>query len=129
VVFGRLEKAYFEAGDFGKIQDTYERVLEAKPDDMHALLSVAWLHEKRGEFGDAVRVARQALEVDPSNCEARLLLAGFLCREGELDEVTRTVVVDTEPMRRLSYVCSNCGYSAHEIHWQCPQCKTWRSFF
>jgi lipopolysaccharide biosynthesis regulator YciM len=129
VVFGRLEKAYFEAGDFGKIQQTYERVLEAKPDDIHALLSVASLHDKRGEYGEAARVARQALEVDPSNCEARLLLTGFLCKEGELDEVTQTVLVDTEPIKRPSYVCRGCGYSTHEIHWQCPRCNRWKSFF
>jgi len=29
--------------------------------------------------------------------------------------------------KRLSYLCSVCGYGSQAMHWNCPSCKTWSS--
>ena len=41
IVYGRLEKAYYESGTFGEIERVYEDVLRAKPDDIPTLLAMA----------------------------------------------------------------------------------------
>jgi lipopolysaccharide biosynthesis regulator YciM len=37
-----------------------------------------------------------------------------------LKETTRRLVEN-----RLSYQCATCGFSARQLHWQCPSCKSW----
>lgn len=37
-----------------------------------------------------------------------------------LKETTRRLVEN-----RLSYQCATCGFSARQLHWQCPGCKSW----
>lgn len=75
IVFGRLKKALFDLGQFGEIEDLYNKVLERDRENLAALTGLATLAEKKGESLQAVEMYNQILEAKP---DYRPALAGLL---------------------------------------------------
>jgi len=82
-----------------------ERALRLEPEDRAALMTLAAIQERRGEYRRAVDVLRQLVAVDPGWPEARLRLAinvARLERPEEAAELLRVVVDDCSQ----SWTCS-----------------------
>jgi predicted Zn-dependent protease len=74
--------AALESEDLARALDTVTDLLRRHPENavLHALRGL--VHERDGEFGEAVRAFRAALYLEPELVEARYLLARSLAEAG-----------------------------------------------
>ena len=72
---------------------------------------------------------RQALQRSPSMELIEFALRYFKNRPQQVDGVwpDLTQLFHQLNQKRLSYLCSVCGYGSQAMHWNCPSCKTWSS--
>lgn len=60
MAFERLEKAWYEKGQFSKIEELYLSILEKNENDLHAFTALAEIYRKKGEYGQAVKILQDA---------------------------------------------------------------------
>lgn len=130
IVYGRLEKVYYESGNFGDIEALYEDVLRAKPNDIPTLLAMAEINQKRGVFDEAMRLVRETLEIDPDCRRARQLLVRLHLEKGDTDAALKDVLSFLEESRpgEGEFVCRDCGHRSMEVLFRCPGCRNWNTF-
>ncbi|MEW5700958.1 MAG: tetratricopeptide repeat protein [Candidatus Zixiibacteriota bacterium] len=130
MVFDRLERAYFELGQYGEINKFYERILDKNPNDAMALLGLANLSLKKGEFDHALRRYRQVLEIDPVCLPARAGIIRALAQQSRWQQIAQEVdsLLGTGTLEDEGYTCSRCGHREPEPAWYCPQCKAVESY-
>ncbi len=80
----------------------YERVIEAQPAHINALVNLAVLYEDRGDLPRAERSLRQVLETNPNHPRARLFMKDVQASremtiedEGDRDTLRRKALLDT----------------------------------
>lgn len=130
LVFERLEKAYFELGQYGEITKIYDRIIEKNPNNTTALIGLADLALKKGDFDRALQQYRHVLEVDADNVAARAGIISALARMKRWPQVADEVdhLLDAAAFAESDYICSKCGHREHEATWYCPSCKAVGSF-
>ncbi len=126
-VFDRLEKAYFEVGDYGRMMGIYEDVVSKAPSNVHALSGLARMLERKGTIDEAIRVAYEAVKHEGSSLAGHRQLIELLVRNErhkEASKVAETLLAErvTDPW---APVCSACGKTLKEPGWRCPSCRAW----
>lgn len=82
-----------------------------------------------GKAKKAFKFIEQQLEKQPSV----KLLSQYLylnIDDNQLDRQTLTRVNDVLKnisLKEAGYRCTQCGFTSHNIHWQCPGCSSWNS--
>lgn len=71
----------------------------------------------------------QALQKSPSLNIFDFAFAYIKSRPQEMERLWPEILQQFEKIKnaRHSYLCSVCGYSGHEMHWNCPSCNSWSS--
>lgn len=130
IVYGRLEKAYYESGTFGDIERVYENVLRARPHDIPTLLAMAEINQKRGVFDEAMRLVKETLELDPDCRRARQLLVRLRLEKGDAEDALQDVMLFLEESRpgEGDFICSDCGHRSKEVLFRCPGCNNWNTY-
>jgi lipopolysaccharide biosynthesis regulator YciM len=125
LVFGRLERAYFELGQYGEITKFYDRILEKNPNNTAALIGLADLARKKGEYDRAIQQYRHVMEIDSDNVAARAGIISALARMNRWPQVASEVehLLDAAAFSETDYICSKCGHREHEATWYCAKCK------
>jgi lipopolysaccharide biosynthesis regulator YciM len=127
LAFDRLEKTFFEQGQFNEVARIYRDLLERDPNNTRALLALAKIREKKGDLGEAIEFCERALAVDPNMAPVRQLLVKLYCQQGEHNKIVK--ILDLGARQTLAeYSCGHCGYRSKEPLWRCPQCHQWRTF-
>jgi lipopolysaccharide biosynthesis regulator YciM len=90
-VFERLERAYFELGQFGEVVAFYREILHrATPEHaVPALLALAEIHRRKGELDEAEDFLKEALGVDPNRPRTHRHMIRIALDRGDL-EAART---------------------------------------
>jgi len=130
LVYKRLEKAYFDLGQFETMMDVYEDVLRTRPEDARTLLAAAQLYEKKGDLDEAERLVSRVLETDAGHRQARLYLA-LIHAERDDPERAREILEDLleRELRAMEgHVCRECGNQSEEVLWRCPACGGWETY-
>ncbi len=127
LVFGRLEKAYFEAGDYGRMMGVYEDVTSRAPTNVQALTGLSRMLERKGTIDEAIRVAHEAVKHEGDTLAGHRQLIEILVRNERYEEAARTAEAllakrDSSP-ETLS--CQSCGQTIAGAIWRCPSCGTW----
>jgi lipopolysaccharide biosynthesis regulator YciM len=130
LVFGRLEKAYFELGQYGEIGKVYDHILEADQNNTTALLGLADLALKKGEYDRALAQYRHVLDIDADNIPARAGVISALAHMKRWPQVSDEInnLLGTSTLADHNYACSRCGHREPDPAWFCTQCKTVGSF-
>jgi len=130
LVYGRLEKALYELGEYSDISDLYEGILSSNPSNTLALFSLARIDEKKGMIESAMERYRQIIDIDPAFLSARLGLARLHLRKSRTEESVEMLEKLTEslPPTAEHFTCQRCAYSSPEPLWRCPSCNSWNSF-
>ena len=130
LAFGRLERAFSEAGGSSRFPDLCRRIIEANPQDWRARVALAQYQAARGEPAQALDLLFESLVHNPhaltihQNIWRTLTVLDF---ESEL--VRRYVSLTHEAVFYLDpHVCMRCRYRSTELLWQCPQCHEWNTF-
>jgi lipopolysaccharide biosynthesis regulator YciM len=128
LVFDRLERAFFELGQFGDVIEFYRELLHRSPreESAPALLALAEIHRRKGDIDEAESFVQEAMEVSPEHPRAHRNLVKLAVDRGDtqaaLAHLDRLLTVLEEDS--WSGACRHCSVSLHEPLWRCPQCKS-----
>jgi lipopolysaccharide biosynthesis regulator YciM len=125
----RLGKLLFERGTFSEIERVYREVLEARPDDEYATLSLASFYRKQGRIEDAIEMLEEYRASHPRSVESTLLLTGMYAASRDTATLERFLDEnETEVITSERYVCSVCGRESETMRWHCVQCSSFDSY-
>jgi len=127
LVFDRLEKAYFDIGDYGRMMRVYEDLLSTAPSNVLALCGLSRMHERKGDVDEAVRLAREAIKHEGDTALGHRRLIQILVAAGRLDEAAREAdgfLARTTDDGAFD-TCPHCGATLGSEGWRCPSCHKW----
>ncbi|TES92784.1 MAG: tetratricopeptide repeat protein [Candidatus Cloacimonadota bacterium] len=128
IVFPRIMKAFFDKGEFQKMEETYKDVLERYPDDYKTTISLADYYLKMGRLNEAQELLKNGVESHPDSIEMCLLQ---LLTEMELaknDSVAALRHIIDVYKKREIFRCKRCGSISKEFIIRCPECKEWETY-
>jgi lipopolysaccharide biosynthesis regulator YciM len=133
LVFSRLEKAYYDRGRFGELEDIYEELVDRSPEDTRSLFALAELYRKKGKDGEAMRIFERILDLKPNSNGMQSALSGLLdisLQQKNLEKAREHARALSDLMNsgKESYTCSQCGYESRKYLWRCPECSEWKTF-
>jgi tetratricopeptide (TPR) repeat protein len=90
MVFERLERTYFDMGQFAEVLTFYRELLHRTPREQSvpALLALAEIHRRKGDLDPAEAFVREALEIDPEALRAHRFGIKIALDRGDLEEAT-----------------------------------------
>ncbi len=73
--FKRLEKAWFEKGQFSKIEDLYTSMLKDNPEYLPAIIALSEILRKKGEHNQALNLLEgaQKTDLDPGKIKTQMI--------------------------------------------------------
>ena len=128
IIFPRLMKAYYEKGEFEKIEETYKGVLENIPEDNKTTIALADFYQKMGRLSEAHELLKNGVETNPDSIDMNLIL---LLTELELEKSNAVSIlrhiIDIYSKKEL-YECNRCGAVSKEYIIRCPKCGEWETY-
>ena len=64
--------------------DWFNELIKIEPDNMHALLAVAWCHKRTDALASSITAMKQAIDCEPDNAIAHYNLACYLALDGQV---------------------------------------------
>ena len=127
LVFDRLEKAYFEIGDFGRMMGVYEELVATSPSNVMALAGLSRMLERKGAIDDALRIAREAVKHEGSTFEGHRQLIEILMRHERYEEAARAAesLLAGLADHRKERTCPRCKATLDGYGWRCNSCRAW----
>ena len=127
LVFDRLEKAYFEIGDFGRMMGVYEELVATSPSNVMALAGLSRMLERKGAIDDALRIAREAVKHEGSTFEGHRQLIEILMRHERYEEAARAAesLLAGLADHRKERTCPRCKAALDGYGWRCNSCRAW----
>jgi lipopolysaccharide biosynthesis regulator YciM len=126
LAYQRIENAYATLKDLRPVGD-FLRACARLNTDAFSHLALAGYLWKEDDAEGALRHLGSALELEPGFWEAHKLKADILIQCDRRDEalaVLRDLAVHLN-VPYLKFQCTQCGFQPAELHWQCPQCRSW----
>jgi lipopolysaccharide biosynthesis regulator YciM len=126
-VFDRLEKAYYELGDFGRMMSIYEEVIARAPSNTQALSGLSKMQERKGAIDEAVRTAQEAIKHEGASLAGHRQLIGVLVRNQRFQEAANVAnaLVSKLAEGTRGQICPSCRRPLPEPAWRCPACRAW----
>jgi lipopolysaccharide biosynthesis regulator YciM len=128
LMFPQLKKAYFEKGEYQKVESTYRSILERIPDDTRAIAALSELYLKMGRFSEAHELLRAALDNTPDSLILNLLLLLTEMEEEKSDSAaTLRHLIETIKKKEV-FRCKECAALAQAYRIRCPVCGGWETY-
>ena len=127
LAFDRLEKAYFELGDFGRMMRVYEDVTARAPSSVHAYCGLSQMQERKGDIDAAVETAREATKHEGNTFGGHRQLIDVLVRNQRFEEAARAAqtFLSEIPDGGFGANCPSCRAPLKDPGWRCPTCRAW----
>lgn len=124
LAFERLERTYYQRGQYEKVEEVYRRLVEERPSDWRAQIALAHLEHRKGDHAGARDLAQRALNHPDAPLPAAVLLTTILMDQQDFGAARS--LLETLPQYRESlasrWVCSKCGNTDTTVDWICPTC-------
>lgn len=130
-LFERLEKAWFDSGEFYKLEDFYRSMVQKKPANVKALIALTEILVKKGEFKQAIDVCKEYLKSDSDNELVIAHLAEYLIANKNQKQANDLIIrYFQEKFENYleTYQCTVCNNIADEPLGKCPKCGSWSSY-
>ena len=126
LAYRRLEGAYSKMEDLKPVEEFLKECAQSNSDAFTHVALARYLHNK-DDIDGALRELANALEFDPYFLKARKLKGEILLDHGRDKEALMDYreLIDHLDVPYLEFQCSQCGFQANELQWQCPQCRSW----
>ncbi len=131
LLYPRLWEALLSADDLPTYESLMQERLQDDGDDHEASLWLARAIVKQGRIDEGLTRLRRMLDRTPQFLPAYAEIGRILLRENRDGEAVKTFeeLLDRLPVERPLLRCHSCGTEDGELHWRCPQCGSWESFF
>jgi lipopolysaccharide biosynthesis regulator YciM len=128
LVFDRLEKAFYELGDFGRMMSVYEDVIARAPSSVYAYCGLSRMLERKGDIDEAANAAREAVKHEGNTLAGHRQLIELLVRNERFQEaaVSARDLLSTLVADRPLPSCPACGKPQTKPGWRCPECRAWK---
>jgi lipopolysaccharide biosynthesis regulator YciM len=129
VILPALRRNYILAGDLAGLHRYLEEFLAQRKSTAAILCLVDDLYEQ-GHVHQAGQLLANELQQHPTLLGMNRLLEISL--EASTDEARRNLLSLRDVARQArehkpAYRCDKCGFAGQQLHWQCPNCKSWGS--
>ncbi len=124
-VLERLERAYFNIGQFDDLRNVYLRYLEANSDDTNVRLALAEFYLRRGRLEEAGKELELIGEDSLGSIKANLHLARIYKDQNREEAAWKARIeagIDTVGALARTFQCRNCQATQREYFWRCPSC-------
>jgi len=107
----RMAERYPEAVDW------FDKLIEIEPDNMPALLAVAWCHKRTDNLASSIDTMGQAIACEPDNAIAHYNLACYLALDGQVQLCVNrlTDALKLEPQFRV-YITDESDFDPVRDH-------------
>jgi len=127
LAYPRLEEAYFNLNQFGKIEEVLRENADKNRDDIQTHIAMAEHLYRKSMPDEAIGELRSLLESQPLHMRVRRQLAKYLKEQGRQSDAIKVYesILDDLPFPEKNFQCGNCGYESKDLQWRCPQCRSW----
>ncbi len=126
LVFDRLEKAFFDAGDYGRLMGIYEDVVSRVPSSVHAIIGLSRMLERKGTIDEAIRLAREAIKHEGDTLVGHRHLIELLVRSERHEEAAKAAAsLLAQRAGGGGPSCPSCGGALEKPAWRCPAFRAW----
>ncbi|MBD3349791.1 MAG: tetratricopeptide repeat protein [Candidatus Eisenbacteria bacterium] len=127
LVFDRLEKAYYELGDFGRMMSIYQDVAAKAPTSVHTHRGLSRMLERKGDIEGAIEAAREAVKHEGDTLAGHRQLVDVLVRSERFEEAARAAeeLLSARALAGDEHPCPACGRRREKPGWRCPHCGAW----
>jgi lipopolysaccharide biosynthesis regulator YciM len=130
-VFERLEKGWFETGEYYKLEDFYSSLFSKKQLNIKAIVALAKLRSKKGEHKSAISLIDEYLESIPNNQELSANKIMILQKTNDTAKLKKSIsaflethILNTEN----NFICQSCGHVEDEPMGKCSNCGEWGKY-
>ena len=121
----RVETAFYEMGEFDKVREHYQKLIDKNPELEPIRIKLALIDEKRGDVDEAFKVVSSA----PKQSEnIAIFKAYFNAINKGCAEIANELLPIIKSRLNPTYQCQNCGFKTQKLLWRCPKCGAWESF-
>lgn len=92
LVFDRLEKAWYEKGHFGKIEELYLSLIEKDENNIHVIVRLAAIYRKKGDIKQALRILNDAQKKDVLQDIINFEIAKVLFENGQYKDSAKQAI-------------------------------------
>lgn len=128
LMFPQLTKAYFDKGEYEKMQSTYKAILESIPDDTRTITALAELYLKMARYEEAHQFLRGILDSNPDSILLNLLLLLTEMEEEKNDSAAVLRHIIEIIKEKEVFRCKQCGTTSNEYRIRCPSCGEWETY-
>lgn len=101
LVFDRLEKAWYEKGQFSKIESLYLSLLEKDENNIHVIVRLAVIYRKKGDIKKALRILNDAQKKDVLQESIDFEIAKVFFENGQYKESSKQAIELAEKIINL----------------------------
>lgn len=131
LVFGDLERAWFDLGNFSEAEKLYNQILSENPKNVQAALALAKIYDKKGEYDRTLDIMTHLDEEVQNNLNLQSFRIQTLFNKGQykLSAVNALKILKNEGwLNSQNFTCQECHFVSKKPHWICPQCKAIDSY-
>ncbi len=124
-----LLSSYYESGNHSELRDYIGQIRE-RYNSYSVIKTTSEMIERLDGKAEADTFFKQQVLKRPSLKGLRDWAQGELkkSKPGEKEKVAIIIdMLDSVVEDKPAYVCSDCGFKAKTLHWQCPSCGNWDS--
>lgn len=92
LVFQRLEKAWYEKGQFSKIEALYQGLLDKDEENIHAIIALANIYRKKGEYDQSLKLLHAAEKKDSYADIIKVQIIKVLMDKNEFEKAAKTAL-------------------------------------
>jgi len=92
LVFDRLEKAWYEKGQFSKTEELYSSILEKDKNNVYVIIRLAAIYAKKGDSKQALRILNDAQKKGVSQDLVDFEIAKILFENGQYKESSKQAI-------------------------------------
>jgi len=127
VLFSRLEKAWYEKGQFSKIEELYHSILKKDPENIPALMALVGFKRKKGDYDEALNLIKDVTVAEQYEELIKAEEARIIFDKGQFKEAAKRLLELLDnylPEQTYIYTSRKCGHKSEEPFWKCPKCQT-----
>jgi lipopolysaccharide biosynthesis regulator YciM len=89
LAFDRLEKAWYDKGQFSKIEELYSSIIEKDEDNIYVMIRLAAIYRKKGDFKQSLKILNDALKKEKLQNLVNFEIVKVLYENGQYKESSK----------------------------------------